>query len=719
MIKANFNTYNNYVTDSLYQWDVNQDLVINGLNLTVAPEIHFANADMDRAIVRQSTLESGVVTVRIPNSLLQAALTIKAYVGIYEGETFKVIETIEIPVIAKTKPADYTIEDSDEEFYSFNKLENEIANAKKEIADQCEANRIEMVATVEKATEDLALDIENASAAFGYAVEESTQLLEARLDMLASLPEGSTTGDAELMDIRVGYNGDYHTSAGKAVRKQFKQVNNALDKLGRNVTTGKNKLNPDDPDYMAGHRASSTNGTPSSNASTDLTGYIAVKPGMCLISSGIVSGTTRQGNMAARYYGYDINTVFVANSYKSIDGTSAVKYYTVPDGVYFVRAAIDATATKRQIEEGTRFTLYEPYTDDVIVFNIPLDELGIDIPTKTSDLENDSGFIGKVVKPLALPSKLYAFANQPVSVFLRNIIDYNENDVYVRMVTSNKGKLYAKRWEYTPQAAETVSIKFHIEDHNYNVLNDDTFSLVVKNSTTKESLTVLVIGDSTVNAGTETQKMLDLATADGYGLTLLGTRGSVGSLNQHEGRGGWTADMYVNDASNSSGSVINAFYNPNSSQFDFSYYMTQQGYNGVDCVFIQLGINDVFSVKTDSELATAIETYLNNLETMIASIHNYDSNIKVVLNTVIPCTTDQDAFADTYGMVQTVWRCKKNTYDTNIALIERFKNATNVYISPFNASLDTVNNMDGGVHPVTNGYNQLGTQMYSFMRAIN
>lgn len=128
MIKVNFNTYSNYITDSLYQWDVNRDLVITGLNLSVAPEIHFSNANTDRAIVRQSTLASGVVTVRIPNSFLQSALTIKAYVGIYEDDTFKVIETIEIPVIARTKSADYTIEDSDEEIYSFNKLENSIKN---------------------------------------------------------------------------------------------------------------------------------------------------------------------------------------------------------------------------------------------------------------------------------------------------------------------------------------------------------------------------------------------------------------------------------------------------------------------------------------------------------------------------------------------------------------------------------------------------------------
>lgn len=127
MIRANFNSYNNYTTDSLYQWDINQDVVINGLDLTVVPEIHFVNANMERAIVRQATLENGVVTVRIPNSLLQEALTIDAFVGVYEGDTFKLIEKIEIPVIPKARPQDYALTDSDEEIYSFKELENKIA----------------------------------------------------------------------------------------------------------------------------------------------------------------------------------------------------------------------------------------------------------------------------------------------------------------------------------------------------------------------------------------------------------------------------------------------------------------------------------------------------------------------------------------------------------------------------------------------------------------
>ena len=126
MIKANFNTYNTYVTDSLYQWDLNQVLTVSGLNLADAPEVHFSNANTERAIVKQATNIDHIVSVKIPNSLLQDALTIKAHIGLYEGDTFKVVELIEIPVIARKKPIDYRITDKDEEIYSFNRLENMI-----------------------------------------------------------------------------------------------------------------------------------------------------------------------------------------------------------------------------------------------------------------------------------------------------------------------------------------------------------------------------------------------------------------------------------------------------------------------------------------------------------------------------------------------------------------------------------------------------------------
>lgn len=132
MIKVNFNSYGSYVTDSLTQWDKNQILTLGGLNLVAAPEIHFSNVNMRAAIVRQAEMKDHIITVKIPNSLLQTPFTIKAEIGIYEGETFKTVELVEIPVKAAKRPEDYSIAD-DEEIYSFNRLENELANLRAQV----------------------------------------------------------------------------------------------------------------------------------------------------------------------------------------------------------------------------------------------------------------------------------------------------------------------------------------------------------------------------------------------------------------------------------------------------------------------------------------------------------------------------------------------------------------------------------------------------------
>lgn len=130
-------TNNTYTVDSLYQWDKNQTLEIHGLSLPSVPEIHYTNTDMERAIVRQAAMDAaGIITAEIPNSLLQKPYKIAAYVCIYQGNTFRSLYKIEIPVNARTKPADYTFEDTDGEIYSFNALENSFANAVEELENR-------------------------------------------------------------------------------------------------------------------------------------------------------------------------------------------------------------------------------------------------------------------------------------------------------------------------------------------------------------------------------------------------------------------------------------------------------------------------------------------------------------------------------------------------------------------------------------------------------
>ena len=181
-INANFSSYSTYVTDSLYQWDLNQVLRVTGLNLATAPEVHFSNANMDRAIVRQATMANKVVTVGVPNSLLQDPLRIYAHIGVYEGSTFKVVERVEIPVIPRKRPHDYQIEDTDGEVYSFKRLENEIANM-------------------------------------------------ATKAQVANIVAG-VGSDAELVDVRYSADGQTYTSAGEAVRGQTKKMEARIELSG-------------------------------------------------------------------------------------------------------------------------------------------------------------------------------------------------------------------------------------------------------------------------------------------------------------------------------------------------------------------------------------------------------------------------------------------------------------------------------------------------------
>ena len=61
------------------------------------------------------------------------------------------------------------------------------------------------------------------------------EAMTARIDTFTSLQEGSTTGDAELQDIRVGVDGTVYSNAGTAVREQIGELKDELDNLGKSI----------------------------------------------------------------------------------------------------------------------------------------------------------------------------------------------------------------------------------------------------------------------------------------------------------------------------------------------------------------------------------------------------------------------------------------------------------------------------------------------------
>lgn len=120
---------NRYTVTSIKQWDVNHVLEIRGLSLPKTPEIHFTNEAMVAALPRSAKMdEAGVITVTVPDSLLQKPYKIIAYVCIVGEGSFETLYKIEIPVEARKMPADYTITDG-EEVYSFRDMERRFDEA--------------------------------------------------------------------------------------------------------------------------------------------------------------------------------------------------------------------------------------------------------------------------------------------------------------------------------------------------------------------------------------------------------------------------------------------------------------------------------------------------------------------------------------------------------------------------------------------------------------
>ena len=217
----------NCKVDSLYQWDFNRVLEIRGLSLPKTPEIHFTNDAMEKAIVRQATMDdTGVITVDIPNTLLQKPYKITVYVCIYEEDTFKSLYKFVIPIKARKKPTDYTFQDTEGEIYSYNALENKMDNTISTVLERYDEVNTKYAEVNEKYITTTAL------------VEELADDLQEANNKLDTAQELYENGMEEIGDCRLEMDRTISDST-----KAFSNAKNAYDDSVENYEEASNKYN--------------------------------------------------------------------------------------------------------------------------------------------------------------------------------------------------------------------------------------------------------------------------------------------------------------------------------------------------------------------------------------------------------------------------------------------------------------------------------------------
>ena len=170
--------------------------------------------------------------VKVGNTTLDAAMSAAttAINGKVDKVTGKGLSTNDYTTNEKNKlagieaQANKTTVDDALSSSSTNPVQNKVINTA--LAAKAEASTVTSLASTVAAKADSSTVSSLSSQVSTNTTNIATQT--ARIDEIASLPSGSTSGDAELMDIRTKTDGTTATNAGTAVREQVNSLSNSI-----------------------------------------------------------------------------------------------------------------------------------------------------------------------------------------------------------------------------------------------------------------------------------------------------------------------------------------------------------------------------------------------------------------------------------------------------------------------------------------------------------
>ena len=268
----------------------------------------------------------------------------------------QVVESLESPEVFETKYIDVIQQWKDTVMQELNIYVDVSVKNHVNVA-QIETNKTDIdenKKNIDDVRNTLTSDMRELSRDLAYSVKSLTDgqnALSARMNSFTSLPNGSTSGDAELRDIRVDAAGITHASAGAAIRARDAVKVNRHEAVVKKI--GKNLFDRDAVIYGA-----FLNGSDAivANDGSFYSDYIPVR--------GKTTYAINDTNGGGRFMCfYDAARSILSESFPMQNLLDAgVHTFTTPDNAAFLRISAYADMVPTlQIEEGSSVTDYEPY----------------------------------------------------------------------------------------------------------------------------------------------------------------------------------------------------------------------------------------------------------------------------------------------------------------------------------------------------------------------
>lgn len=629
------------VAYGLWQYDYGQTLRIQGVQLPSTVQVHFALQAIDgEATTEIGTSQKGITEVKIPDALLKQTTeidiydrptyTMYAWVYTTDGKFGKTEYRVIMPISKRAKPKDY---DPEEEIVT-------------KVFDQIVAK---MDASATKA--------ENAA---NQATETAEEIKADR--------EKITTNEIKIAGLK--------SDLGEQIGSQkFSGYYNLAKVANATIYRGKRLAQFNSSTYEPMLVDDALYTTVVVPINEDYGNY-----NMIIGANHPTSGIAMMR--------YKANVIASAKSYSELENTGWDASY---DSENNVLSYLTSEIKKNSQSDTYAFCFYD--TEPIVYAEI-LQELdskvlklakiiGIEQLTEDLQVAINNG-IGIANLDISLPSVIYSVVGHENNIYFWNILKCsNVNDYTIRVYGANYGsgiKNLGDRVWMKPTEVKNQVLSFKIYKNNQ-LLKGKTTTVKMIADNQPTGIKAMFIGDSMVENG---YSVAELKNMLGDNISFYGTRqgGQKDSSDTwrtvyHEGRSSWHSGEYLSKQTKNG--VSNAFYNPDTSAFDFNYYMTNNpSFSDVTDVILQLGNNDIDYLTK--------EQYVANMQTLVDNIKSYSSNINVYV--CIPSSPVNDGYAWGIRNYTDINYIKDKIFDYGKALMEQIQNAT---IIPIYLNLDNYN----------------------------